>query len=79
MTKRTKTSIYLWNCVSVIIFLILWPIGIYPMIQSIKMHNSYKIGDNERVEECIRKIKITAIVFGCIILTLFILGVMGIL
>lgn len=75
MQKRTKTSIFMWVYAAALILVVCWPVGIYTMIQANRMQNSYKLGDNERVEECIRKIKKTYKVFGCIILAIIILAV----
>ncbi len=65
----------MWVYAAALILVFCWPVGIYAMIQANRMQNSYKLGDDERVEECIRKIKKTYKVLGCVILAFIVLVV----
>lgn len=74
---KTESRLFLWKGLGSAALVFCTPVGIYAYIQSIRMNRSYKIGDMENVESCIKKIQISWWIIGAIYALIIIIAILS--
>lgn len=67
----------LWGALGNCLFLWCTPLGIYTLFLSMKISSSLRVGDLDRVDGCVRKIKTCYKIAGIVYAVLIVLAAVG--
>ena len=74
---RHEKNLRLWGALGNCLFLWCTPLGIYTLFLSMKISSSLRVGDLDRVDGCVQKIKTCYKITGIVYAVLIVLAVVG--
>lgn len=74
---RPEKNPRLWGALGNCLFLWCTPLGIYTLFLSMKISSSLRVGDLDRVDGCVQKIKTCYKITGIVYAVLIVLAVVG--
>ncbi len=74
---RHEKNPRLWGALGNCLFLWCTPLGIYTLFLSMKISSSLRVGDLDRVDGCVQKIKTCYKITGIVYAVLIVLAVVG--